>query len=256
MGERIKLTVAYLGTPFHGWQRQPDARTVQGELEKAVARLTKGTPVAVVGAGRTDAGVHAAGQVAHLDLPVAIPPPGLVKALNAGLPPEIRVRNAVRVPSPSFHARRSARAKHYAYRARWAPSSLPWVGLRTACVAAPRAWDALAAAVDLLPGYRDMASFSVPDPSQGPTIKNLFRVWYTRSATGAIFHFVGSGFLRYQVRRMVGALFEVAWNRRSLAGLGDLLDHPQAGAALWTAPSRGLTMEHVYYRSGTLPELC
>jgi tRNA pseudouridine38-40 synthase len=121
---RLALRLAYLGTTFAGWQRQPGKRTVQGVLETALATLY-GQPVPVVGAGRTDAGVHAAGQVAHFDAPLAIPPTGIVRALAGLLPPEVRPMRAWPV-SPSFHARRLAVAKRYRYRIAWRRSLLPW----------------------------------------------------------------------------------------------------------------------------------
>jgi tRNA pseudouridine38-40 synthase len=246
--QRLKLVIAYLGTPFHGWQRQLGQRTVQGELERALRRMTGGLQAAVVGAGRTDSGVHAAGQTAHVDLPATIPTAGLLKGLNGLLPEEIRVRRVVRAPA-SFHARRSACAKHYAYRICWQAPTLPWRGLRMAQVRPVNDWQGFDKAVAMLPGRRDMGSFSVTDPDGKPGQRNLFSVKLERRQAGGInLHFVGDGFLRYQVRRMVGALLEVGWGQRSLAQLDRLLDHPQPGCSIWTAPARGLTLEQVFYR--------
>ena len=118
MRVRMKLIVAYHGRAFHGWQRQKGQRTIQGELERALGSVTGFASISVTGAGRTDAGVHAAGQTAHCDLPVAIPPESLARALNGTLPPEIRVRSARLAPT-GFHARKSALGKLYTYRARW-----------------------------------------------------------------------------------------------------------------------------------------
>ena len=191
---RFKLVIAYLGTPFHGWQRQPGCRTVQGELESAAQRVTRHQRQSVVGAGRTDAGVHAAGQVAHLELAVEIPPDGLLRALNGLLPDEIRLRS-VRCTGPGFHARRSARAKLYIYRARWQPPSLPWLGLRSAILPPVVDPEALQRALRLLPGRRDMASFTVTDPTQGPTERQLHRVWSVPRRRGIDFCFLGRGFL-------------------------------------------------------------
>jgi len=247
MARRVKLTLAYLGTGFHGWQRQRAERTVQGELEATLESLT-GRRVAVVGAGRTDAGVHAAGQVAHLDLVEDIPPPSLVRALNGRLPRDLRVRSARRVAT-GFHARRSATAKLYVYRVSWRDSSLPWVGLRRAVVPPTGDPEALATAARLLEGRHDMASFTVTDPSQGPTVRFLHSVRARHSRTGLTLAFLGDGFLRYQVRRMVGALLEVGWGRRSVEDLRRLLIEPTPGAHLWTAPAIGLTLEKVLYRS-------
>ena len=247
MEQRIKLTIAYLGTKFHGWQRQPSQCTVQGELERALAAMTGGIAAAVVGAGRTDTGVHAAGQVAHVDLPIAIPPSGLQKGLNQHLPQEIRVR-AVRRAPPEFHARKSAHGKLYTYRVRWREAALPWLGLRTATLDPITSVTNLEAAIRLLPGHHDMASFTVPGATDGPTSRTLYDVRCRRRQSGFDLEFLGDGFLRYQVRRMVGALLGVARDRLTVADFGQLLDHPRAGASLLTAPARGLTLEHVYYR--------
>ncbi len=246
MDQRVKLTVAYLGSGFRGWQRQADGRTVQGELEAALERVVS-APVAVVGAGRTDAGVHAAGQVAHADLTVAIPIANLGRALADTLPPDLRLRSARRV-GDHFHARRSATGKVYAYRASWRRSGLPWVGLRRAVVQRPIDLGAMTDAARLLAGRHDMASFTVTDPTQGPTVRTLDQVELRVGADGLTLSFVGDGFLRYQVRRMVGALFEVGWGRRSVADLARLIDRPLAGAPVWTAPPEGLTLERVHYR--------
>jgi tRNA pseudouridine38-40 synthase len=247
MAHRVKLVVAYLGQPFHGWQRQRGQRTVQGELEKAIATLTGGGQVSVVGAGRTDAGVHAAGQCAHVDLPAAIPSDNLFRGLNASLPPEIRVRSA-RPVGDRFHARKSALGKLYIYRARWRERNLPWCELRSARVATIIDEISFAAAVKLLPGRHDWASFTVPDPGPGSTIRSLFHVRLNRRRDGFDLEFAGEGFLRYQVRRMVGALLEVGWRQRGTEGLRALIEHPEPGSRIRTAPASGLCLERVYYR--------
>lgn len=251
MSCRMKLVVAYLGTGFHGWQRQARQMTVQGELERMLSKLADGFPVTVVGAGRTDAGVHAAAQTAHVDLPTSIPPQGLVRALNHLLPRDIRVRSAHRVDA-TFHARKSALGKRYIYRARWRETSLPWHGLRTAVVAPPENPESLRAAAALLSGRHDWASFTVPYPDSHSTERVIFRITLRERRNGLDLAFVGEGFLRYQVRRMVGALFEVGWTRRSVAEIQNLIEQPTPGAPLWTAPAEGLTLERVYYRSSAL----
>jgi tRNA pseudouridine38-40 synthase len=249
---RFHLVLAYLGTTFHGWQRQPDTRTVQGELEGCLRHMTDDHAITVTGAGRTDAGVHAAGQSAHVDLPGEIPPDRLMTGVNRLLPDAVRVLRARRVRA-TFHARRDARAKHYAYRMSWRPPRLPWTGLRTAVVPPPTSPDHLLDALSRLPGRHDMASFSVPEPGPGTSERTLLRAWPVRRAGGLELHFLGDGFLRYQVRRMVGALLEVGWGRRTPAAFVALLDSPRPGSRLWTAPARGLTLEQVYYRRPVLP---
>ena len=233
MALRMKLVVAYLGTRFHGWQRQPGQPTIQGEIEKALARLLGTGRMPVTGAGRTDAGVHAAGQTAHVDLPVEIPPDNLKRGLGRILPPEIRIRS-VRPVGPSFHARSSARGKLYVYRLRWRQSSLPWLGLR--CAVVP-------------PVTRDWASFTVPDPGPDSTVRTLYRARLVPRGSGMNFEFIGDGFLRYQVRRMVGAVVEVGRHRRSADTFRDLLRRPEPGAPIHTAPATGLCLEKVFYRT-------
>jgi tRNA pseudouridine38-40 synthase len=247
MSGRTKLTVAYLGTGFSGWQRQDQVRTVQGELERGLARLTGGAPVAVVGAGRTDAGVHAAAQVAHVDLPVAVPRSELPRILNARLAPDLRVRAAVAV-GDGFHARRDAHFKHYAYRIAWRAPELPWLGLRTAVLPEVTEPRRLEEACRLLPGRRDWASFTVPEAARRGTVRTLFRLELEWRRVGVELHFFGEGFLRYQVRRTVGALLEVGRGRMAVEKLIELVNTPSPGAALPTAPARGLTLESVSYR--------
>jgi tRNA pseudouridine38-40 synthase len=247
MTKRSKLTVAYLGGGFQGWQRQPRGRTVQGELERALEIMTGGVSTTVVGAGRTDAGVHAAGQVAHVDLPVRIPSDGLLRGLNQHLPEDIRVRS-VRPTTSDFHARRDALGKHYTYRARWREPQLPWHGLRAAAVPPVCDVEALEAAAQRLLGLHDMASFTLPECATAPSQRTLYRLWVRHLPGGLDLHFVGDGFLRYQVRRMVGALLAVARARMTMARFAALVEDPQPGAPIETAPARGLTLERVMYR--------
>jgi len=243
---RIKLTVAYLGTPFHGWQRQRGQRTVQGELEAALARITGHEAPPVVGSGRTDAGVHARGQVAHVDLPEALPVEVLLPALNGTLPREIRILGAREVPA-RFHARRSARAKHYAYRLHWAGHRLPWSALRSTLVDAEPDPAVVRAALEMLVGRHDMASFTVTDPAQGPTVRTILGARAQHGHHAMTLHFVGEGFLRYQVRRMVGAILEAS-RAGTVREVAALLETPTPGAPVPTAPPEGLTLEGVLYR--------
>jgi tRNA pseudouridine38-40 synthase len=244
----MKIVVAYFGRPFHGWQRQPGQKTVQGELEGAVSTLIDGHVTTVSGAGRTDAGVHAAGQVAHVDLPAAIPPDGLTRGLNAILPPEIRVLSA-RPVSADFHARKSARGKLYVYRCAWQAPALPWSDPLAAVLKPIEDLSSLTDAIVLLTGRHDWASFTVPNPESVSTVRTLFQLRMRPRRNGVEFAFLGEGFLRYQVRRMVGALLEIGWGRRTMDQLHELLSDPIPGAPLQTAPAAGLTLERVYYRT-------
>ena len=247
MTHRIKLEIAYHGDGFHGWQQQSGQRTVQGEIHKALAALFRDHPVSIVGAGRTDTGVHAAGQVAHLDPPSSIPPEAMAHVLNSRLPPQIRVLSAQPVAAV-FHARKSALGKLYTYRARWRDPKYPWLEQRSATVRKVTDFTAFSAALKLLEGRHDWASFTVPDPGTETTTRTIFRVRCRKLREGIDLDFVGEGFLRYQVRRTVGALLEVGSGDRNLEDLKELISNPHPGAPIRTAPAHGLCLEHVYYR--------
>lgn len=245
---RTKLTVAYLGGGFSGWQRQDRDRTVQGELESILTKLFGPQRIVVVGAGRTDAGVHAAAQVAHVDLPDGIPPEVLPRLLNARLTDEVRVRSATKA-ADGFHAISSALGKHYVYRINWSKPDLPWQGLRSAVLPPPNDPTLIDEACQKLPGRRDWASFSVPYADGRGTIRTIYRVQTVWRRSGLDLHVFGDGFLRYQVRRMVGAVLDVGRGRLIVNDIEDLLKSPSPGAPLYTTPARGLTLERVYYRS-------
>jgi tRNA pseudouridine38-40 synthase len=251
MVDRTKLTVAYLGGGFSGWQKQDNARTVQGDLERCLAKLTQGPRVPVVGAGRTDAGVHAAAQVAHIDLPVAIPIEVLPRMFNERLAPDLRVRSAVRAPG-NFHAIASALGKHYVYRILWCEPELPWLGIRSAVFGVLSEPETLEGVCRSLPGRRDWASFTVPEVARRPSVRTIHRTNVVWRRSGLELHFFGEGFLRYQVRRMVGAMLEVGRGRMTVGAFNDLLESPTPGAPIPTAPARGLSLERVYYRSSAM----
>ncbi len=248
-GTRIGLRVAYLGAGFAGWQRQASARSVQGELERSLERVFD-RPVTIVGAGRTDAGVHADGQVAHLDAPLSIPPAGLARALNACLDSDVRVLHAWHAP-PSFDARRSARGKRYRYRLASAGRPLgPWEALRTWQVPHRLDVQAVTAAADLLVGTHDFASFALAGHAgtgrRGTerTISSA-RVLFGGRRVAVVIE--GDGFLRGMVRRIVGALVEVGRSARGLDWMAGLLREPAVGPPAPTAPAHGLTLEKVFY---------
>lgn len=247
MSQRLKLVIAYFGRGFHGWQRQPKQRTVQGELERALRKFSGVSAPVVAGAGRTDTGVHAAGQVAHVDLTSPIPAEAIKRGLNSRLPPEIRVRSAVAV-GPTFDARKSALGKLYVYRARWRATELPWHDLRAAPIHEIKDPDALTAAAHRYVGRHDWASFTVPNPKLVHTHRQVYRVDLRWGRRGIDICCVGEGFLRYQVRRMVGLLFEIGSGRRDRDEVSALLDDPRPGAHIKTAAAAGLCLERVYYR--------
>lgn len=246
---RLALTVSYLGGGFCGWQRQQHGRTVQGELEAALGRLY-GEPVSVTGAGRTDAGVHARGQVAHFDVPDRIPVSGVRSALNAMLAADVRVLGVRRVPR-SFHARTGALAKRYAYRLAWGGPLPPWEGQR--CLLLPRRPDL--AAIDRClaqtTGTHDFVAFALSGHA-GLGLRGTVRTLatatlfvYGRRATVV---FEGDGFLRGMVRRLAGALVEVGRKAQPEAWFSSLIGATPGGPPAPTAPAHGLTLERVLYR--------
>lgn len=249
MVPRIRITLAYLGTPFRGWQKQPNVRTVQGELEERLARLYQ-CPIGTVAAGRTDAGVHADGQVVHFDPPYFIPPKGVQAALNSLLPHEIRIVKASQVSS-SFHARRSAVGKRYRYRLAWGPPLSPWPALRRLWIPYHPDREELSSALALCTGLHDFRRFALAGHSghgKRGTVRRLFWTQLHCRSHQADLIFEGDGFLRGMVRRLVGALLEVASGRRSREWLVALLAGGESDPEPPTAPASGLTLEHVYYR--------
>jgi len=248
--KRFRLVVAYLGGNYRGWQRQDNAPSVQREVEQAVTAVFRGLTVTVEGSGRTDAGVHATGQVAHVDLPATIPPANLQMALNHNLPETVRVLSVAVMPQ-DFHSRKSSRGKRYAYHIRWdgAPALVPWQTLRTAHIRPPRDLEFIAALVPLFQGCRDWAPFTVADPVTRTTVRTVFSAKAVVRPFGLRLEFIGDGFLRYQVRRMVGALLRVGWGHFDRSWLETLLASDRHESDIYTAPARGLTLEHVYFRT-------
>jgi tRNA pseudouridine38-40 synthase len=247
----VRLILAYDGTDFHGWQRQPDAPSIQECLEGALHKLT-GAPTPVCGSGRTDAGVHASHQVANFHTASSIPGANLVKALNNLLPPTVRIKSADDVP-PAFHARYSARRKTYWYRILVTPvcSPLLWRFVHHHPYYLNREQMAMAAA--LLEGEHDFTSFAAVDAQREDTetsnVRAVLRsrlVWRPQASL-LIYQATGTGFLRYMVRNIVGTLIEVGRGRLAPSDIPTILaarDRTQAGP---TAPAQGLCLMKVEY---------
>lgn len=242
---RLKLTLAYVGSRYAGWQRQPDEPTVQGVLEDAFAAIA-GAPVGVVGAGRTDAGVHAAGQVAHADVEERLGPDEWLRALNAKLPVDVRVVTC-EAAAADFHARYDTRGKTYRYAIDEHAVASPFL--------APFAWhvgpgldlDAMRSAAEGLDGDIDQRTFAT-QPRDGDRPRPLDSVILARGRLLTL-EFRGRSFLRYAVRGMVGTLLEVGRGRRapgSVAALARSGDRASAGV---TAPPHGLCLASVRYHT-------
>jgi tRNA pseudouridine38-40 synthase len=243
-GRRLRLLLAYDGAPFSGFARQRDRRTVQGELEAALSRLAK-QPVLTVGAGRTDAGVHARGQVVHADVPARLDPERVRRALNGGLGPEIVVREADWAP-PGFDARLSASRRAYAYRVD--DSGGPDPLLRGFVLAWPRplSLPRMRAAARPLLGEHDFAAFC--RSRSGATTTRRLRSAGIRRAGGLVeVRLVADAFCWQMVRSIVGHLLRVGEGSRDPASTAALLaDADRAGVGT-VAPAHGLVLESVTY---------
>lgn len=243
---RYRLDIAYDGRGFGGWQRQPNADTVQERIESALADLL-GEAVAVVGASRTDAGVHARAQVAHVDLARPFSLRGLVFGGNHRLPPGIRILSAELAPA-DFHARYSAAAKEYAYRLHPGRLLPPELAPFVLAVPARLNLERLQAATLLLPGRHDFSCFALAGASHRSPVRTLFRAAWSEEITGPTLRVTGDGFLRGMVRGLAGTLLEVALGQRSPADFARLLSGGERGAAGPTAPAHALSLERIDYR--------
>jgi tRNA pseudouridine38-40 synthase len=242
---RFRLTISYRGTRYAGWQRQDNAVSVQQVVEEAVSKLA-GEPVRVTGASRTDAGVHARGQVAHLDLERPLPARALVHGVNPRLPEDVRVLAAAEVED-TFHARRSALGKEYRYRLSRAEVVSPLDSLFVVPVSPRIDLDRMARAAAFLPGRHDFSAFALAGGSHGQPFRTVRDAAWTESGEEIALSVTGDGFLRGMVRALVGTLIEVGLGRREPESLSDLLHGRPRSEAGPTAPARGLVLERVFY---------
>jgi len=243
---RFRLTIEYDGRPFMGWQRQQHGATVQGAIEAALRRIT-GEAATVIGCGRTDAGVHATAQVAHVDIARGIEPFRLMEALNGLLRPAPVAITACSVAAPEFHARFDCIGRRYRYRIvnRRAPLTLD-AGLAWQ-VAVPLDAGAMHAAAQLLIGRHDFTTFrSVRCQSASP-IKTLDRLDVARAADSLVVEAAARSFLHHQVRSMVGCLKLVGEGRWSAAQLQAALAAADRTALGFNAPPGGLTFTGTDY---------
>jgi tRNA pseudouridine38-40 synthase len=241
---RYKLTIEYAGTRYSGWQIQNNARTVQGELHRA---LHEGLGVArfeTYGSGRTDAGVHALAQIAHVDLPSPIAPATFLTGVNDALPHDINVIDAERVPA-RFHARHSAVARSYLYQ----------ITVRRTAFAKPFVWwvresldiQKMQAAASALVGFADFRSFADDDPSEKSTTVLVNQIVVEPHGHLILVRVIGSHFLWKMVRRIAGVLAEVGRGGLAVDRVAGLLTGDSTLPARLTAPASGLFLERVFY---------
>lgn len=245
---RYLITISYDGTNFSGYQKQPKLRTVQGELEKVLKEINGGKKVSVHSSGRTDAGVHAMAQKVHFDLETKITSEKLVKGMNSLLPEDIYVRNAMEV-NDDFHARFSAIGKEYVYvlnMGEYNPLERNYVcqyNKKLDVVAMERA-------MKYLEGTHDYKSFTKADCETDDYVRTISQANLIRDPKNLnkiTFSFVGTGFLRYMVRNMVGTLIEVGEGKLRSEEVIDILKQQDRRSAGKTANPEGLYLRNVFY---------
>jgi tRNA pseudouridine38-40 synthase len=242
----VKLTVAYDGTRYVGWQVQPNGPSVQAEVERALGTLHKASR-RVTAAGRTDAGVHAIAQVVSFAEGRPLPISAYVKGMNALLPEDIAVRGASLEPD-GFDARRSARGKRYRYVVENEPTRDPLTRLRAWQLFAPLDVAAMRSASVHLVGRHDFAAFQASDCVADHAVREVRRLSIEGAAGGRIAFVVeATAFVKHMVRNLVGTLVEVGEGKRPPASIPALLAAGDRRAAGRTAPPHGLFLEEVFY---------
>ncbi|HEX8691794.1 MAG TPA: tRNA pseudouridine(38-40) synthase TruA [Longimicrobium sp.] len=252
---RVRMTVHYDGRDFHGWQVQPEQRTVQGELERVVSKVTN-RPTAVVGSGRTDRGVHATGQVAAADVPERWSAQSLRRALNALLPGDVWVAEAAEAP-PYFHPRYDATSRSYVYRLGLAPAAdspfnAPWCWPLARPVDLGRMEEATA----LLVGDHSFKAFAkAGQEERGDRCTVTEARWAEWPGIGLELHVTANRFLHHMVRYLVGTLVDVGLGERPVGDVADLLEGAPGLETSPPAPAEGLFLTAVTYPpdAGTKP---
>ena len=247
---RFKLVVEYAGTRYSGWQIQKNARTVAGEIERAVADVSRRREFELYGAGRTDAGVHALAQVAHLELYTDLPPGTLRQRMNEALPADIYIRSIDKV-AHRFHARHDAAARSYLYQISRRKTAFfkPYVWWIREPLDVGRMREAAGAFV----GMQDFASFSADEPGEKSTKVLVDRLEVGEDGDLILIRIVGSHFLWRMVRRIVGVLAAVGRGELTPSHVGAFLAEDSDLPATLTAPASGLFLEAVYYRGDPGP---
>ena len=243
---RYRVTLAYDGTDFVGWQLQRAGRTVQGVLEEALARLEEGARVVVSAAGRTDAGVHALGQVAAFSLSREREAGELQRVLNGLLPPDVRVLDAAPAPA-EFHPRRSAVSKVYRYELDCGGVALPQRRRFAGFVPVPLDEAAVRNAAALYVGRHDFASLASSGGSATTTVRTVLRSEAAFAGSTLVYEAEADGFLRKMVRSMVGGLVAVGRGAVTFEGLARALEARDRRAWPAPAPAHGLTLVRVEY---------
>lgn len=241
----FKLTLEYDGTAYHGWQVQPLGPTVQGVVQEALARIA-GAPVHLMGAGRTDAGVHARGQVASFGAALRLDAATLRRALNATLPPDVAVQRVEEV-GPDFDARRSARARRYRYSLLRREARSALLGRYSVWLPQPLALEPMREAAACLVGSHDFSAFRAGTCAARSPVREVTEAGWHEAGECWHFEIRANGFLQQMVRIIVGTLLEVGRGRRPPAFVAEVLAGRDRRTAAKAAPAHGLCLMEVEY---------
>ncbi len=242
---KYKATIQYLGTGYHGWQKQKNNLTVQEVMESSLSRLA-GESVKVAGASRTDAGVHAKGQVAHFLFPTKDSVPDLKKAANAILPRDIRIKALTKVP-PSFHAQRNARKKRYEYHIYSGEVFPPFLCNRAIHVGHSLNLSLLNHAASLFLGTHDFSGFAASSTTVRNRVRSLFVSTFRKRGARYVYRVEADGFLHHMIRNIVGTLLEISMGKLDVETVTEILRRRDRSMAGPTAPAEGLYLVKIWY---------
>jgi len=244
----LRMIVAYVGTRYAGWQLQPSRATIQGVLEERLGRMLQ-ERVRLAGAGRTDAGVHALGQVANFRTSSRVPLDGLVRGLNSRLPIDIALMRAEEA-AESFHARTDARGKEYRYQIERSEVVSPFDAPYVATVRGPLDVAAMREAAGHFLGTHDFTSFCPVASPIEDKVRTLRVSEVNERGTRVEYHVIGNGFLRHMVRTLAGTLILVGGGRLDAGSIPRIIEARDRRRAGPVAPARGLILEKVFYEEG------
>jgi tRNA pseudouridine38-40 synthase len=240
---RFKIEIQYIGSSFSGWQKQDNGPTVQEEIESALSKLNKGKRISVTGAGRTDSGVHASGQVAHFDFDTDMPSCKLKDAINGNMKGSVRI-NSCGAAKSDFHARFSATARKYVYTCRTdgniLDGNLVWQ-------TGPLNLDILNNAAGCIVGEHDFTSFSKQNPEVENRVCNVSHsAWFEKEGI-VNYEVKANRFLHHMVRYLVGTMVEISRGKITMEAFQQLVNKPAENVRIYKAPPQGLRLEKVIY---------